>query len=147
MSDRPQFIPGGLAVDDRGRLAFCNDFGMGDVKRMYVVSNHAPQFVRAWHAHKHERKYVFAVTGAAVVAAVEIDDWEMPDKSATVHRFVLSEAKPGVLAIPPGYANGFMTLVAGTALLFFSTATVAESEGDDYRFDAAYWNPWDIVPR
>ena len=48
-----------IAVDDRGQIQFCNDFDMRDVKRFYIVSNHQPQFVRAWHGHKKEGKYAF----------------------------------------------------------------------------------------
>lgn len=42
-----RFIPGNTAVDDRGRVRFCNDFDFSGVRRFYVVSNHQPRFVRA----------------------------------------------------------------------------------------------------
>lgn len=147
MSQNIIFIEGDVAIDDRGKLQFCNDFDMEDVKRFYVVSNHEPRFVRAWHAHKLESKYVFVACGAAVVAAVKIDDWEKPDKSATVHRFVLGEDKPGVLKIPGGHAHGFMTLCPNTKIFFFSTSALGESLNDDYRFPFDYWNPWNVVER
>ncbi len=147
MSEDVVFIAGDVTVDDRGKLQFCNNFNMESVKRFYVVSNHEPRFVRAWHAHKLETKYVFVASGAAVVAAVEVDDWEKPDKSAKVHRFVLGEDKPGVLKIPSGYAHGFMTLCPDTRLFFFSTLALGESLDDDYRYPFDYWNPWVVVPR
>ena len=78
MKNETHIINGGLAVDDRGEIAFVNDFHFESVKRFYMVSNHKQGFVRAWHAHKHEAKYVFAVAGAALVGAVKIDDWEKP---------------------------------------------------------------------
>ena len=58
--DAPWLIEGGLAVDDRGIVSFVNDFDFAGVKRFYMVSNHKAGFVRAWHAHKHEAKYVMA---------------------------------------------------------------------------------------
>jgi dTDP-4-dehydrorhamnose 3,5-epimerase len=147
MSDDVVFIDGAAAVDDRGKVQFCNDFDMAEVRRFYVVSNHEAQFVRAWHAHKQEAKYVYAASGAALLAAVPIDDWETPDPTAEVRRFVLAEDKPGVLRVPGGYAHGFMTLVPNTRLMFLSTSTLEESLSDDYRYAFDYWDPWSVVPR
>ena len=67
--------------------------------------------------------------------------------AAEIHRFVLSDEKPGVLRIPSGFAHGSMTLKADTRLIFFSTSTVAESLEDDYRYPFDYWNPWNVLPR
>lgn len=147
MHDKPVKIEGAIVVDDRGHLLFANDFDMAPVRRFYLVSNHEAKFIRAWHAHKNETKFVLVVSGAALVAAVKIDNWDSPDKGAEVHRYVLSEKKPGLFVIPAGYANGFMTLAPGTQVMFFSNRTLAESAGDDIRYDAYYWNPWEIVPR
>lgn len=143
----PYIIEGGLGVDDRGEVAFVNDFHFEGVKRFYVVSNHRAGFVRAWHAHRCETKYVTVVDGAAIVAAVAIDDWERPSKEAQVYRYVLAAERPAVLYIPPGYANGFMSLTADTKLVFFSTSTLEESRNDDVRYDARYWDAWQIVER
>jgi dTDP-4-dehydrorhamnose 3,5-epimerase len=143
----PRLIEGGLAVDDRGEVTFVNEFDFRGVKRFYTVSNHRAGFVRAWHAHRREAKFVTVVQGAAIVAAVAIDNWKAPAKDAEVHRFVLSAKQPAVLYIPPGYANGFMSLTPETRLVFFSTSTVEESRDDDVRYDARYWNPWDVMER
>ena len=63
MNDKPYVINGGIAVDDRGEITFVNEFNFESVKRFYMVSNHKAGFVRAWHAHKREGKYVTAVAG------------------------------------------------------------------------------------
>ena len=143
----PILIEGGLSVDDRGEVGFVNEFDMHLVRRFYTVCNHKAGLVRAWHAHKKEKKFVTVVNGAAIVAAVCIDNWQNPSKDLHVHRYVLSAKKPTVLFIPQGYANGFMTLTEDTKLIFFSTATLEESEGDDFRYEADYWNPWEIIKR
>lgn len=147
MQDNVVFIEGGIAVDDRGQLLFCNDFDMSPVKRFYAVSNHKPQFIRAWHAHKNEAKFVFVPRGSALVCTVKIDNWENPSKDLQINRYVLSAKKPGVLFVPKGYANGFMTLEDRTQVMFFSDRTLTESKGDDYRYDSRYWDPWEIVER
>jgi dTDP-4-dehydrorhamnose 3,5-epimerase len=147
METEMKLIEGALAVDDRGELGFVNDFNFAGVKRFYRVTNHRQGFIRAWHAHRYEAKYVTLMAGAAVVAAVKIDDWDKPSKDAKVHRYVLSAQKPAVLYIPAGYANGFMSLSDDAMPVFFSTSSLEESRGDDIRFDARYWNPWDVVER
>lgn len=143
----PQLLEGGLSVDDRGEVGFVNDFDFAAVKRFYLVTNHRTGFVRAWHAHRRESKYVMVVRGAALVGAVEIDNWETPSSETKVWRYVLSARKPAVLFIPAGYANGFMSLTDDTKLIFFSTAALAESRDDDVRYDARHWDIWTVVER
>ena len=149
----PILISGGISIDDRGVISFYNNFdfslfrGVG-VKRFYLVSNHRQGLIRAWHAHKHEAKAITVVEGAAIVAAVQINDWGHPDPLAEVHRYVLSTTKPSILFVPAGYANGFCTLTADARLLIFSSATVEESQRDDYRYDPHYWSdPWRVIER
>jgi dTDP-4-dehydrorhamnose 3,5-epimerase-like enzyme len=143
----PRLLVGDLAVDDRGEVGFVNDFDFAGVKRFYTVRNHQRGFVRAWHGHRREAKYVTVVAGAALIAAVKVDNWEKPSKDLPVTRYVLSAARPRVLHIPAGYANGFMSLTDDARLMFFSTSTLAESQGDDIRFDARHWDVWTVEER
>lgn len=143
----PQLIKGGLAVDDRGTVSFVNDFNFDNVKRFYTVENHKQGFVRAWHAHKKEAKYVMVVKGSAVIGAVKIDNWNTPSKDLKINRFVLSEKNPSVLFIPAGYANGFMSLSEDAKIIFYSTAELKDSLNDDIRYDAHYWEAWTVEER
>ncbi len=143
----PRLLQGALAVDDRGSVAFVNDFDLSGLRRFYLVRNHRQGFVRAWHAHRREEKFVTVTSGAALVGAVRVDDWATPARDAEVHRHVLSADRPAVLRIPAGFANGFMSLTVDTTLLFFSSATLAESREDDVRFDARYWDIWNVAER
>lgn len=145
--DKPTIIPGGVAVDDRGSVRFINDFGFENVKRFYMVDNHKQGFVRAWHGHKKEGKYVLVVSGSALIGAVKVDDWENPSKDLQPEKFVLSATKPSILFIPAGYANGFMSLSPDTKLMFFSTSTLEQSMGDDIRFHARFWDMWEVEER
>lgn len=147
MSDEPSIIRGGVAVDDRGQVAFVNDFDFAGVKRFYTVSNHTRGFVRAWHGHKQEAKFATVIAGSMLVCCVRIDDWNQPSPDLDIKRFVLSDISPAVLYIPAGYANGFMSLTEGAKITFYSTATLQESLNDDIRFDARYWNPWSVEER
>lgn len=143
----PQLIEGNLSIDDRGEVGFVNDFNFDKIKRFYTVSNHKSGFIRAWHAHKKEAKYVTVIQGAALIGAVEIDNWDTPSKENKIWKYTLSEHKPCILYIPCGYANGFMSLTAETKLIFFSTSSINETKDDDIRYDAYYWNPWKIIER
>ena len=96
----PLLLRGGLAVDDRGAVGFVNDFDFAGVKRFYTVQNHAAGFVRAWHGHRREAKYVTVVQGAMLIACVEVDDWYKPSPALPVHRFVLSANVPPCSSSP-----------------------------------------------
>ena len=143
----PELVKGGIAFDDRGSLSFVNSFNIGQYKRFYTVQNHSLGFIRAWHGHLNEAKALMVITGTALIAAVEMTDTKKPDKNKEVHRFVLSAGSPSILVVPAGYANGFKTLSDDAVLLIFSSSTLEDSQGDDYRFPYDYWNPWHIEPR
>jgi dTDP-4-dehydrorhamnose 3,5-epimerase len=126
MEEIGKIIEGGIFIDDRGPLRFVNEFNFKDVKRFYQVENHERGFIRAWHGHKKEGKYVYVARGSAWIGLVDMDE---------VHndRYILSDKKPQILYIPPGNYNGFQTLEDDTIIMFFSTTTTEESKGDDYR--------------
>jgi dTDP-4-dehydrorhamnose 3,5-epimerase len=134
--DKIKLINGGISIDDRGSVSFVNDFKFENVKRFYLVENHRSGFIRAWHGHKHEGKYVYVCNGTALVGAVDMETDE-------ISKFILSDKKPSVLWIPPGYANGFKTLEENTKIIFMSTSTLDESLNDDIRFDFDKWNIWE----
>ena len=143
----PELIEGGIAVDDRGQLLFANSFQLSEYKRFYFIKNHGPSFVRAWHGHKKEAKALFVAEGAAVIGAVKIDDWDNPSPDLHVHRVVLSSKKPNVFKIPAGYANGIMTLTPDTVVCVFSSSSLQDSAGDDFRFPARVWDIWNVEER
>ena len=131
-----KILNGGIAVDDRGSVRFVNDFNFEGVKRFYHVENHRRGFIRAWHGHKKEGKYVYVPNGSALVGVVNMETEE-------VSKFVLSDKSPKILWIPPGYYNGFKSLEENTKILFFSTTTLEESLGDDIREEHNKWNIWE----
>jgi len=141
MENKLTIINGGVAVDDRGSVRFVNDFNFEGVKRFYQVQNHRRGFIRAWHGHNNEGKYVYVTSGSALVAAVSMDAAE-GDISA-VSKYVLSDVSPKILYIPAGHFNGFMSLEENTRIIFFSTSTLAESAGDDIRKAYDCWNIWE----
>ena len=109
-----KILNGGISVDDRGSVRFINDFNFDGVKRFYHVENHRKGFIRAWHGHKKEGKYVYVVDGTALIGVVNMETEE-------INKYVLSNKSPKILYIPPGHFNGFKSLEDNTKILFFST--------------------------
>jgi len=143
----PYLIKGTRFIDDRGSVNFVNDFDFRGVKRHYLVKNFRKGFVRAWHGHQFEAKYVTIVHGAAIVGAVPVDNWVTPDTTVQPSRYVLSAEQPTILYIPAGYANGWMSLTDEATLAVYSTTTAVESKGDDFRFPARTWDIWTVEER
>jgi dTDP-4-dehydrorhamnose 3,5-epimerase-like enzyme len=135
MTEQPKLITGGISVDDRGFVSFVNDFSFVGVKRFYTVENHEKGFIRAWHGHRKESKYVYVACGSVRIGAVCLSTHE-------IHTYYLSAIKPCILFIPAGYANGFQSLTETTKIMFFSTSTLEESLDDDERYPFDTWNIW-----
>ena len=131
-----KILNGGISIDDRGSVRYVNDFNFENVKRFYHVENHSKGFIRAWHGHLKEGKYIYVVSGSILVGIVNIESGE-------IQKFILSSMSPKILWVPPGNYNGFKTLEDNTKVLFFSTSTLEESLGDDIREDFDKWNIWE----
>jgi dTDP-4-dehydrorhamnose 3,5-epimerase-like enzyme len=146
LPEAPTLIKGGLAVDDRGQVSFVNGFSFAKIQRFYMVENFSTEVVRAFHGHLKEEKFILVVGGAAIVAAVKLDDPSSPNRNAKPLRFVLSERQPQILHVPAGFANGFRPLEPKTRIVFFSTAALEDSAKDDYRFPHDYWGKevWEV---
>lgn len=153
----PKLIRGGLAVDDRGEVAFCNDFQFAGIKRFYTVRNHQAGFVRAWHAHKIEHKFIGCLAGVVKIGAVYLGELlehppQEPPSAASFQQikpltWTLSGQGDGLLHIPAGWANGWMSLTDDALLAVYSTSTLEESQQDDYRYPADWWNCWEVAWR
>ena len=146
--EEAEIINGGAAFDDRGCVRFVNDFNFKGVKRFYQVENHSAGFIRAWHGHKKEAKYVYVAKGSAIIGAIRmptmLNGTEIKSSAASPRpqKFILNANKPQVLYIPEGYANGAKTLEEGTIIQYFSTSSLDESLGDDIRFAHDKWDIW-----
>jgi len=133
---------GGISFDSRGSVAYNNKLQLKKIKRFYLVENKKKNYVRAWHGHKKEAKLIFCVQGKAKVAAVKISNYNKPSKKNRTFIWVIDSKIPNVVYVPPGYANGSMSLTKNMRILVFSTSTLKQSIKDDFRFPSNYWNVW-----
>lgn len=145
----PYIIEGGLSIDDRGEVKFVNDFDLARIKRFYQITNHTTTTTRAFHGHFKETKFCYVTSGNVLICTVKLTSKVRPSKKQLVSRFMLSSQKPSVLAIPPGYANGFKSLTPNSSIIFYSDKTLEESLNDDYRFPWDYWGEeiWEVKNR
>ena len=121
MAQNPKLIKVNVSPDDRGEITHCNDFNFlkKDLKRFYKIENHKLNFIRAWHAHKNEQKYILILSGSLKVSLVKIDNWKKPSKKLKIRNFFLNEKCPQILFIPGGYAHGTQNLKKILLLWFF----------------------------
>ena len=140
----PKLISGNRFYDNRGSLRFSNELDFKDIKRFYTVHNYNKNFIRAWHGHLREEKYIGCIKGTFQISAVKLDNIKKPNKKNKVFNFFLNKSNSYFVYIPKGYANGLMSLEENSELLIFSTLSLEESIKDDYRFEAKYWDPWNI---
>ena len=149
MKKIPKLFNVNSSFDDRGEIIHCNefDFKKFKIKRFYIVENNQTNFIRAWHGHKRENKYILILKGSVKISIVKIDNWRKPNKKLEVNSYILNEKKPQILFIPGGYAHGTQTLKLNTSFMIFSNFTIKETLKDDYRYDFDYWSNWKIKYR
>lgn len=135
-------IEGGFFTDNRGSLAFVNEFDFRDVKRFYTIIQNDTTVIRAWQGHKVEKKYFYVPYGSFLLAWVKIDNWDSPSLELKASSMVLSANKPQVLCVPAGYANGIKALLPGSILTVYSNLDLQESEKDRWSFDQSLWFDW-----
>jgi dTDP-4-dehydrorhamnose 3,5-epimerase-like enzyme len=132
-------IKGGVYCDVRGTLSHVNDFNMEKVKRFYIVENTIENPKRAWQAHQLETKWFYVLKGSFLVGLVKPDNWKNPSKDLKVETIILNELESKILHIPPGYANGIVTLEVGSKLLIFSDFDIKKAASDNIKFDINTW--------
>ena len=141
----PQIISCDQFSDSRGKLFAFNQFDMSEIIRCYEIQPSSDQIIRAWQAHREEKKWFFCTAGSFLVSLIELDNFETPSKELDVLKYRLEADKPKVLAIPGGYANGFKALESNSRLMVFSNFSLTQSEEDDHRYSFDYWSvDWNI---
>ena len=143
----PKLITGNRIFDNRGSVRFNNNLIFKNIRRFYTVHNYQKNFIRAWHGHFKEEKFIGCIKGTFQVSAVKIENKKNPNKKNKIFSYFLNQSNNDFVYIPKGFANGSMSLEDNSELLIFSTLTVQDSLKDDYRFEPKYWNPWIINER
>ena len=130
---------GGIFKDNRGSLFHVNDFDMNKVRRFYLIENSEENPKRAWQGHLFESKWFYCLKGSFLVGLVQPDNWENPSKDLKVETLLLKDSQSDILHIPPGYANGIVSLETESKLLVFSDFDIEKAATDNIKFDIHTW--------
>lgn len=134
--NKPELITTFIYIDDRGIIQGTNSLDLSklDIRRFYIVTNHKQGFIRAFHGHKEEKKYLYVIKGAITVKIIAFEDVELKNN---IHTYHLNSNN--LLVIPNGYYHGYKNLTQDTIIMVMSNKTLDESTKDDYRLKYDYF--------
>lgn len=136
-------IEGEIFRDHRGQISSLNSFHFTGVKRAYFIHHPDVSVIRGWHAHQHERKWFYCLSGQFSVALVKIDHWEHPSKSLKAEIYHLDESNGRLICVPEGYANCLKAHTPNAIMLVLSDKTLEEAAHDSWRYDKNLWVNWE----
>jgi dTDP-4-dehydrorhamnose 3,5-epimerase len=127
-------VPLATHVDDRGYLSVLlrNDhpdftaFG-----QVYLVGNHAPGTIRAWHKHSVMWDWFVITHGSAKFGLVD----DRKDSPSYEKRWsvTLAARAPALLSVPPGVFHGWMSLEPDTQLISIADQRYGDPGWDEVR--------------
>jgi dTDP-4-dehydrorhamnose 3,5-epimerase len=120
--------------DSRGTVRHYGETTLDSIKRVYFITPRLQAGFRGWHGQRYESKIFRCLAGSVRVSSVEILDWDEPIGGDVFH-FELNSSDGQLLIVPAGFANGVLPREEGSQLMVMSNKTLAESLGDDIRFD------------
>lgn len=129
---------GNKFIDCRGKVLFNNELNLYEVKRMYVLENKDINIIRAWQAHKVEKRWFVAVEGQFEIKLVKIDNFDNPSIDLRVQAFQINSDTMDCLEIQAGYATSIRSLSNPAKLVVFSNYLFGEVD-DFYKFDLKTW--------
>ena len=152
----PKMIKGGRFIDDRGILVHNNnlDFAKSDIKRSYTIKHNQLGYIRSYHGHSHESKFLQVTDGIFKVIAIPLEEFKVDNRHCVVEQRRIRKKYPpffledngDVLSIPAGYAHGFQNLTNSGIITFYSDMDIEDSLNDDIRFNWDFWgsNMWSL---
>ncbi|MFH6937374.1 WxcM-like domain-containing protein [Flavobacterium sp. FlaQc-30] len=133
-----KLINGNCHSDPRGTLLYNNDFDASMVKRIYIIENESPEFIRGWQGHQIEQRWFSVVSGKFKIQLIKINNWEKPSLNLEVFTYLIDSEKLNVLHIPQGYVSSIQSLELNSKLLVMADYLLGEIK-DEYRYDIDYF--------
>lgn len=134
----PKLINGNCHSDQRGALLYNNDFDASLIKRIYIIENESPQFIRGWQGHQIEQRWFSVVSGKFKIQLIKIDNWEKPSINLEAFTYLIDSDKLNVLHVPKGYVSSIQSLELNSKLLVMADYLLGEIR-DEYRYDIDYF--------
>jgi len=132
-------LQGKAHQDNRGIITFNNEFDASEIKRIYTIENHSPDFIRGWQGHKIEQRWFACMKGSFEVSVIEVDDFTNPSKDLTIQKYLLTDEVLTYLHVPSGCITAIQAKQDGSKLLVLADYGLGEIN-DEYRFDLNYFN-------
>lgn len=130
-------------VDERGR--FTNIPLLDKFKRVYVIENHQPNVVRAFHFHEREEILLYCLKGAFKVVTYE-GIAGLPPIEAKPSEMVIQAGQ--FIEVPANHGNGHMNLQEGSIMLCFATLPLSEVVTEEVKQPAdKFGDVWTIKRR
>lgn len=134
----PKLINGNCHSDQRGTLLYNNDFDASLIKRIYIIENDSPLFIRGWQGHQIEQRWFSVVSGKFKIQLIKIDNWEKPSMNLEVFTYLIDSEKLNVLYVPKGFVSSIQSLELNSKLLVMADYLLSEIK-DEYRYDIDYF--------
>lgn len=134
----PKLINGNCHSDQRGTLFYNNDFDASLIKRIYIIENESPQFIRGWQGHQIEQRWFSVASGKFKIQLIKIDNWEKLSVNLEVFTYLIDSEKLDVLYVPKGYISSIQSLELNSKLLVMADYSLGEIK-DEYRYDIDYF--------
>ena len=134
----PKLINGNYHSDQRGTLFYNNDFDASLIKRIYIIENESPEFIRGWQGHQIEQRWFSVVNGKFKIQLIKIDNWEKPSVNLEILTYLIDSEKLNVLHVPKGYISSIQSLELNSKLLVMADYLLGEIK-DEYRYDIDYF--------
>lgn len=134
----PKLINGNCHSDQRGTLLYNNDFDVSLIKRIYIIENESPEFIRGWQGHQIEQRWFSVVSGKFKIQLIKIDNWEKPSINLEVFTYLIDSEKLNVLHVPKGFVSSIQSLELNSKLLVMADYLLGEIK-DEYRYDIDYF--------
>lgn len=132
------FLKGKKHEDERGTITFNNEFDASEIKRIYTIENHSPNFVRGWQGHKIEQRWFACMKGEFEISVIELDDFKNPSEDVTISKYILEDKELTYLHIPAGCITAVQAKTGGSKLLVLADYESGEIQ-DEYRFPLEYF--------
>jgi len=134
----PKLIEGNCHSDQRGTLLYNNDFEASLIKRIYIIENKSPEFIRGWQGHQIEQRWFSVIKGKFKIQLIKIDNWEKPSTDLEIFTYLIDSEKLNVLHVPQGYISSIQSLELNSKLLVMADYLLGENK-DEYRYDVNYF--------
>ena len=136
--EKNMIFEGSRYEDNRGVIAYNNEFDFSRIQRLYTIENHTTEFIRGWQGHKIEQRWFACIKGSFEISVIEVDDFMQPAKDLTIQKYILSDDVLTYLHIPAGCITAIQSKFKGSKLLVLADYKLGEIN-DEYRFDLNYF--------